>query len=117
MTRRIITTYVCALLLLVTPQASHAQFGKLKDKLKDKIGQKTKDAPKAEKTSEEKSDETTTKAESPDKAASLKPGEGAWANFDFVPGTRPIFVEDFTRDRVGNFPKRDRKSTRLNSRH
>lgn len=39
-------------------------------------------------------------------AAKLRPGEGAWANFDFVPGERPIFVEDFTKDRVGNFPKR-----------
>lgn len=39
-------------------------------------------------------------------AAKMKPGEGAWANFDFVPGERPIFVEDFTKDRVGNFPKR-----------
>src|SRR5690606_12283749 len=26
--------------------------------------------------------------------ASLKPGEGAWANYDFVPGDRPIFLED-----------------------
>jgi OmpA-OmpF porin, OOP family len=34
------------------------------------------------------------------------PGEGVWANFDFVPGARVIFTEDFTRDRVGNFPRR-----------
>lgn len=38
--------------------------------------------------------------------ASLKPGEGVWANYDFVPGERPIFVDDFGDDRVGNFPKR-----------
>lgn len=36
----------------------------------------------------------------------LKPGEGAWANYDFVPGERIIFAEDFSKDRVGNFPKR-----------
>lgn len=36
----------------------------------------------------------------------LKPGEGAWANYDFVPGTRPVFVEDFSRDVVGDFPRR-----------
>lgn len=39
-------------------------------------------------------------------ASSAKPGEGAWANFDFVPGERVIFAEDFTKDRVGNFPRR-----------
>ena len=39
-------------------------------------------------------------------AAHLKPGEGAWANYDFVPGDRPIFVDDFSKDNVGDFPKR-----------
>ncbi|HET7551264.1 MAG TPA: OmpA family protein [Gemmatimonadaceae bacterium] len=38
--------------------------------------------------------------------ANLKPGEGAWANYDFVPGDRPIFLEDFSKDNVGDFPKR-----------
>lgn len=35
-----------------------------------------------------------------------RPGEGAWANYDFKPGERPIFVDDFTRDNVGDFPRR-----------
>lgn len=35
-----------------------------------------------------------------------KPGEGAWKNYDFVPGDRVIFAEDFSRDEVGDFPKR-----------
>ncbi|MEM1117142.1 MAG: OmpA family protein [Bacteroidota bacterium] len=35
-----------------------------------------------------------------------RPGEGAWANYDFVPGERPLFVEDFERDYVGNVPGR-----------
>jgi outer membrane protein OmpA-like peptidoglycan-associated protein len=39
-------------------------------------------------------------------AAHSKPGEGAWANYDFVPGDRPIFVDDFSKDNVGDFPKR-----------
>lgn len=38
--------------------------------------------------------------------ANARPGEGAWANYDFVPGERVIFAEDFARDRVGNFPQR-----------
>jgi OOP family OmpA-OmpF porin len=43
-------------------------------------------------------------------AASAAPreriGEGAWANYDFVPGDRALFVEDFTSDNVGDFPRR-----------
>jgi len=35
-----------------------------------------------------------------------KPGEGAWVNYDFVPGTRAIFVDDFSKDNVGDFPRR-----------
>jgi outer membrane protein OmpA-like peptidoglycan-associated protein len=38
--------------------------------------------------------------------AHVKPGEGAWANYDFVPGERPIFVDDFSKDNVGDFPRR-----------
>ncbi len=37
---------------------------------------------------------------------SSRVGEGVWVNYDFTPGTRPIFVEDFSRDPVGDFPKR-----------
>lgn len=40
------------------------------------------------------------------KAATLKPGEGAWANFDFKPGDRIIFADDFSKDEVGDFPRR-----------
>jgi outer membrane protein OmpA-like peptidoglycan-associated protein len=39
-------------------------------------------------------------------AAALRPGEGAWANYDFKPGERVIFAEDFTKDEVGDFPRR-----------
>lgn len=39
-------------------------------------------------------------------AALARPGEGAWANYDFVPGERVIFAEDFSRDRVGDLPRR-----------
>jgi len=39
-------------------------------------------------------------------AQGAKPGEGAWANFDFVPGNKVLFADDFARDRVGNFPQR-----------
>ena len=32
--------------------------------------------------------------------------EDVWANFDFVPGDRVLFAEDFSGDRVGDFPRR-----------
>ncbi|GAC1477379.1 MAG: hypothetical protein NVS1B4_19960 [Gemmatimonadaceae bacterium] len=35
-----------------------------------------------------------------------KPGEGAWLNYDFIPGARVLFFDDFTSDNVGDFPKR-----------
>jgi OOP family OmpA-OmpF porin len=35
-----------------------------------------------------------------------KPGTGVWVNYDFQPGEVPLYVDDFSRDRVGNFPKR-----------
>jgi len=41
-----------------------------------------------------------------DAAAGPKPGEGAWANYDFVPGDRVLFTETLTDDRVGDFPQR-----------
>jgi hypothetical protein len=34
------------------------------------------------------------------------PGQGAWVNFDVQPGVIPLYVDDFSKDRVGNFPKR-----------
>jgi OmpA-OmpF porin, OOP family len=42
----------------------------------------------------------------PETPAQARPGEGAWANYDFVPGERVLFREEFTSERVGNFPRR-----------
>jgi outer membrane protein OmpA-like peptidoglycan-associated protein len=39
-------------------------------------------------------------------SSAARPGEGAWVNYDFVPGSRPVFVDDFSRDNVGDFPRR-----------
>lgn len=36
----------------------------------------------------------------------VRPGEGAWANYDFVPGDKVLFADDFSRDNVGDFPRR-----------
>ena len=39
-------------------------------------------------------------------ADQMKPGQGAWANYDFKPGSRVLFADDFTKDEVGDFPRR-----------
>jgi OOP family OmpA-OmpF porin len=36
----------------------------------------------------------------------MKPGTGAWVNYDFVPGERVVFFDDFSGDNVGDFPRR-----------
>ena len=38
--------------------------------------------------------------------STLRPGEGVWANYDFVPGDRPLFIEDFEDAFVGDVPRR-----------
>jgi len=35
-----------------------------------------------------------------------RPGEGAWANYDFQPGDNVLFYDDYTRDVIGDFPRR-----------
>ncbi len=35
----------------------------------------------------------------------LKPGEGAWANYDFKPGEKVLYADDFMKDEVGDFPR------------
>jgi outer membrane protein OmpA-like peptidoglycan-associated protein len=36
----------------------------------------------------------------------VKPGEGVWANYDFVPGDDILYFDDYSGDRVGSFPRR-----------
>jgi outer membrane protein OmpA-like peptidoglycan-associated protein len=38
--------------------------------------------------------------------ATLRPGQGAWANYDFQPGERILHLDDFTGDQIGDFPRR-----------
>jgi outer membrane protein OmpA-like peptidoglycan-associated protein len=48
----------------------------------------------------------TTAAPAVPAADAPAPGAGAWLNYDFVPGSRTIFYEDFSGDEVGDFPRR-----------
>lgn len=36
----------------------------------------------------------------------MAPGDGVWANYDFVPGDEILYFDDYTGDRVGDFPRR-----------
>lgn len=49
---------------------------------------------------------TSTAATAGASAAAPANAANAFANYDFVPGTRPLYVDDFTLDAVGDFPKR-----------
>ncbi len=50
--------------------------------------------------------EPVTDREAAARATAIRPGDGAWANWDFVPGEDVLFVDDFQADRVGDFPRR-----------
>lgn len=123
MIRPILTTAMLAVGVgVLAPAPAHAQFGKLKDKVKQRVEQKVdkkvdckldeyidrKECAAEKKAAAAAADGGPAKAANSGgaDAAALRPGQGAWANFDFVPGERPLFIEDFARDRVGNFPKR-----------
>jgi OOP family OmpA-OmpF porin len=69
----------------------------------DKNGKPLKDQSSA-KSTEEKGGATTT----PDAAANNDPpGKGAWLNYDFIPGERVLFYDDFASDNVGDLPSHE----------
>jgi outer membrane protein OmpA-like peptidoglycan-associated protein len=51
-------------------------------------------------------DPAAAQAQAAGEPAALKPGEGVWANYDFVPGDRVLFADDFADEYVGDFPRR-----------
>ncbi len=54
----------------------------------------------------EREDEQEVEAAAEEADPTADPGTGVWVNYDFVPGERVIFAEDFSRDNVGDFPRR-----------
>lgn len=104
---------------------AEAQFGKLKDKVKKKVEQRVDErtdeaAEKAVDAADPTDGGSASSPSAPAAAATAdgaaaapaaapadaKPGEGVWANYDFQPGERVMFTEDFARDNVGDFPRR-----------
>jgi outer membrane protein OmpA-like peptidoglycan-associated protein len=113
---RSLTLLVAALTFAAVP--AQAQFGglrraaerakqkveqKVDKKVDDKVDQALGDGPSAEAATANPAGSASVSAPASPSAA---PGEGAWANYDFVPGERPLYVNDFGADKVGDFPRR-----------
>ncbi len=119
---RLLTLLGLAALLAAPPAHGGLDLlNRAKQKLKDKAGQKTDQG--IDKAIDKTEDAVTPDGKPAKKAApadaaagegaapaaaadQLKPGQGAWANYDFKPGARVIFTDDFTKDEVGDFPRR-----------
>jgi outer membrane protein OmpA-like peptidoglycan-associated protein len=78
------------------------------DQALDKVECAATDTECVEKAKAEGKEVKTVDGASADKAqpATLKPGQGAWANYDFKPGDRILLADDFSKDEVGDFPRR-----------
>lgn len=100
-------------------------FDKIKEKVKDRVEQKTDEAIDegldeaeegvTEEIAKEKEDEETPEAESTEEseapakkntAEEKKPKDklATYSKYDFVPGEKVIFFDDFSQDAVGDFP-------------
>jgi outer membrane protein OmpA-like peptidoglycan-associated protein len=111
MVRRIlsVTAALTALAFLAPVDPARAQLGDLMKKAKEKAKQKVEEKatkPAEAKPAEKPATPADTAAAPASPAATEKPGEGVWLNYDFVPGDRVLYYEDFARDQVGNFPER-----------
>jgi outer membrane protein OmpA-like peptidoglycan-associated protein len=127
-TRRQLVPVFLLFTLVGAQMPAQAQFGDLGKKLKQKVEQRIErktdkamedsldkvecaatDTECFEQAKAEGKEVTTVDGPAPSKAgqpAPLKPGQGAWANYDFKPGDRIIFADDFSKDEVGDFPRR-----------
>ncbi|MFL5810812.1 MAG: OmpA family protein [Flavisolibacter sp.] len=99
---------------------SAAQFGKLKDKIKQKVEQRADqktdkaidksldevEGATKKKTETEEGDikEKKDGDESKTKIDTKGPGIKAYSKYDFVPGDKIVYAEDFAQDVVGEFP-------------
>jgi len=92
-----------------------AQFGKLKDKVKEKAEKKVEETVKgkdetasdtstANKKSTEEPASDTAKAQST--AAGASEDMSLYTKYDFVPGDKVIFYDDFSSEEMGEFPSR-----------
>jgi OOP family OmpA-OmpF porin len=122
--RRQVVPFLLLLAMVGAQTPAHAQFGgfadKLKQKVEQRIGRKTDQAmettlDKVEcaatdkdcfERAKQEGKEVKTVDDSSSSRSPPKPGQGAWANYDFKPGDRIIFADDFSKDEIGDFPRR-----------
>ncbi len=106
---------LCALFLLSGSAAQAGIGGTLKNKATKKVEKKAEEeADKAidNATGEGQSDGSEQSSGNGEAESGggggegMKPGEGVWVNYDFVPGDRVIYFEDFSKTPVGDFPQR-----------
>jgi OmpA-OmpF porin, OOP family len=99
---RTITAWVGAIILslVLVPLAEAQIMDRLRDRARQQVEERLGEA-------EDPGAEAETAPGTTDGMPETQnPGEGLWVNYDFVPGSRVIWAEDFTTDRVGNFPQR-----------
>ena len=104
---------IIGLLIIMIPAMSQAQFGGLLKKAKSKVEQRVenkidsemdKTLDKAEGKQTQASNSTTTTASSSDQPKEEKQTVKSFSKFDFVPGEKIIYAEDFAQDAIGELP-------------
>ena len=115
MKSKLIFIGLLCLVLIAMSSPTQAQFKKLKDKAKEKAEKKVeekvegkeetaKDTAKASKESTEKPAADMTKAQPATSGASED--MALYTKYDFVPGDKVIFYDDFSGEEMGEFPSR-----------
>lgn len=104
--------FIAAILILSVPFLSNAQFGNLLKKAKDKVAQRIDN--KVDKEMDKKLDEMEGKknngpsdnstASNETAQTENKPSVKSYSKFDFVPGEKIIYAEDFSQDAAGELP-------------
>ena len=106
------TAFGIALLAIVATTAPAQSIrDRLKQRAKEKVEQQRTDD-KADKPADKAASKPDTASPPPPRpmrrapTSNDPPGKGVWLNYDFIPGDRTIYYEDFSGDDVGDFPRR-----------
>lgn len=103
-------TFLIALLFLVSANVSAQGVlgGIIRDKVRDKVIEKaTQEKDEDEEVESEEPETTESDVEASDATTQTKPSKQkleAKSQYDFVPGDRILFFDDFSQDAIGDFP-------------
>lgn len=116
MARTVFRVVMAGMLVLGAAQAGQAQswrdrLKKAKEKVEKHVPAKPAESPAAETTQEQAAEEPQDQAAAEASAGSTAgdataEAPAAFVNYDFVPGDRVIFAEDFGEDNIGDAPRR-----------